>query len=320
MRTPQPLPPELGATFSVAEARARGVGRRRLDGQDLESPFRGVRTVSDTAAVTPAPNSASLEDRAEVVRMLAVAYASRMRPVEFFSHLTAAVLWGAPVNPVDSLLDVSVYGNAGLPRGRGVRGHRAAPRTTTTTTLAGLRVASAASVWASLGLLPVETLVVIGDYFCRVWREGFLRPDVGREPLTTRAKLAAALGAGRRVGATRLRAALELIREDSWSPMESLCRVILVTAGLPEPLLNVDIYGRDGGFLACVDLAFPAYRVAVEYQGQLHGALYAKDVERIEALRREGWIVIQVTSALIGRREVLVARVREALESRGWRP
>jgi hypothetical protein len=244
-----------------------------------------------------------------------------MRPVEFFSHLTAAVLWGAPVNLfAGSALDVSVYGQAGLPRGRGVRGHRADPQTTTTTELAGLRVASAASVWASLGLLPVETLVIIGDYFCRVWRDGFLRPDVGREPLATRAKLEAALGAGRRVGAARLRAALTLIREDSWSPMESLCRVILIAAGLPEPVLNTDIYGKDGGFLACVDLAFPAYRVAVEYQGQLHGSQYAKDIERIEALRREGWIVIQVTSALIGRRVELVARVRDALESRGWRP
>lgn len=201
-----------------------------------------------------------------------------------------------------------------------MRGHRADPRTTTTTEIAGLRVASAASVWASLGLLPVETLVIIGDYFCRVWREGFLRPDVGREPLTTRAKLAAALGAGRRVGAAKLREALDLIREDAWSPMESLCRLILVTAGLPEPVLNTDVYGRDGGFLACVDLAYPRYRIAIEYQGQLHGALYAKDIERLEALRREGWIVIQVSSTLIGRREVLVARVREALESRGWRP
>jgi very-short-patch-repair endonuclease len=67
-----------------------------------------------------------------------------------------------------------------------------------------------------------------------------------------------------------------------------------------------------------VDLAFSAFKVAVEYQGQLHGARYAQDIERIEALRRDGWIVIQVTSALIGRRELLAARVRGALESRGW--
>jgi hypothetical protein len=319
MRTPQPLPPELGPIFSVAEARAQGVGRRRLAGNDLHVPFRGVRTVPPATASTAPPDHAALEDRAQETRARAAAYARRMRPAEFFSHLTAAVLWGAPVSPVDELLDVSVYGDAGLPRGRGVRGHRADPRTTMTTELAGLRVASAASVWASLGPLPVETLVMIGDFFCRVWREGFLRPDVGREPLTTRAKLAAALGAGRRVGASHLRAALELIREDSWSPMESLCRVILVMAGLPEPLLNVDVYSTDGEFLACVDLVFPAYRVAVEYQGQLHGARYAKDIERIEALRRDGWIIIQVTSALIGRRQLLVARVSEALESRGWR-
>ncbi|WP_354502284.1 hypothetical protein [Mycetocola sp. 2940] len=319
MRTPRPLPPELGSVFSFAEAQALGVGRRRLAGTDLESPFRGVRAIPASTS-TRSRDRAAPEDRVQEERTRAMAYATRMRAVEFFSHQTAAALWGAPVTlPVGALLDVSVFGNAGLPRGRGVRGHRADRRTTTTTDLAGLRVASAASVWASLGSLPVESLVMIGDYFCRVWREGFLRPDVGREPLATRAKLAAALGAGRRVGATRLRTALELIREDAWSPMESLCRLILVTAGLPEPVLNTDVYGRDGGFLACVDLAYPRYRIAIEYQGQLHGSLYAKDVERLEALRREGWIVIQVSSALIGRRAVLVARVREALESRGWR-
>jgi hypothetical protein len=202
-----------------------------------------------TLRVVPVDNA----DEARRHRTLARAYAQRMRQVEFFSHLTAAAMWGAPVNlPAGSPIDVSVYGNAGLPRCRGVRGHRADPRRTTTSECEGLR------------------------------------------------------------------AALDLIWEDSWSPMESLCRVILDTAGLPEPARNVDVYGRDGGFLACVDLAFPAFKVAVEYQGQLHGARYAQDIERIEALRRDGWIVIQVTSALIGRRELLVARVRGALESRGW--
>lgn len=321
MRTPRPLPPGLGVAFSTAEARAAGVGRRRLAGNDLDSPFRGVRSVPGQLAVADAAEHLATPARVQEVRGLALAYSHRMRTAEFFSHRTAAVLWGAPVGALlDADLDISVFGDAGIPRCRGVRGHRADPRTTTTTELDGVRVASPASAWASLGFLPVEELVMIGDFFCRVWREGFLRPNAGREPLTTPARLAAAVSAGRRVGAAHLRLALPLIRQDAWSPMESLCRFILVTSGLPEPVLNLDVYGRDGGFLACVDIAYPDYRIAIEYQGQVHGQQYARDIERLEALRHAGWIVIQVSSALIGRRDQLVARVRAALTSRGWRP
>ena len=320
MRTPRPLPPGLGSVFSFGEAREAGVTRDRLYRGDLTAPFRGVRSQNQTIATTDATGHDDFETHVRMVRALALAYAVRMRPVEFFSHLTAAQLWGAP-SPLASgaLLDVAVFGNDPLPRSRGVRGHRANAQTTRTTTLNGLRLASPASVWASLGVLPVEDLVVIGDYFCREWRDGFLRPDPGRRPLTTRTKLAAALDAGRRVGAARLRTALGMIREDSWSPRESLCRILLTTAGLPEPMLNLDVDGPLG-FLACVDMAYPKYRVAIEYQGQQHGARYAKDVERIEALRAAGWIVIQVSSALLARPSDLVDRVRRALISRGWRP
>jgi hypothetical protein len=318
VRTPRPLPPQLGTVFSLTEARSLGVGRGRLEGEDLGAPFRGVRTRIDIGSTTDAGPHDDFDARITEVLRLAHAYATRMRPSEFFSHSTAAVLWGAPVGvPVPVTLDVSVLGTVGIPRSRAVRGHRADPRSTMTTMHNGLSVASPASVWASLGQMSVDDLVILGDYFCRTWRQGFLRPNVGRPPLTTRAELTAVLGAGRRVGAAHLREALGLVREDSWSPRESLCRLLLVRAGLPEPVLNVDVDGPLG-FLACVDMVYPAYRVAIEYQGQLHAARYAKDIERIEALRAAGWIVIQVSSALMSRPELLVARVQDALASRGW--
>ncbi|GGE91469.1 hypothetical protein [Mycetocola zhadangensis] len=321
MRTPDPLPPSLGPVFSLADARALGVKRGRLEGEDLTAPFTGVRARFDDSSTTDAIRLDDFEARVRDVRTLARAYALRMRPVEFFSHHTAATLWGAPIAiPTPIAIDVCVFRGNAIPRSRGVRGHRADHRTTAmTTTRAGMRLASPASVWASLGTLPVDDLVVVGDYFCRRWRHGFLRPKAGAPPLTTRERLAAALAASRRVGAARLREALELIREDSWSPRESLCRVVLVRAGLPEPLLNMDVDGPLG-FLACVDMVYPRYRIAIEYQGQVHGTRYAKDIERIEGLRAAGWIVIQVTAALLSRPEELVARVRAALVSRGWRP
>jgi hypothetical protein len=125
----------------------------------------------------------------------------------------------------------------------------------------GVRLASPASTWAMLGRLEVFDLVALGDFFVREWRAvGCFRVNVGMRPFT---------------------------------------RCHLVTAGLPEPVLNRDYFDGYGEHLGCIDLSYPAYRVAIEYQGRGHANRYARDIERTERLRAEGWIVIQVTSALL---------------------
>ncbi|WP_091184480.1 DUF559 domain-containing protein [Paramicrobacterium humi] len=93
-----------------------------------------------------------------------------------------------------------------------------------------------------------------------------------------------------------------------------------MTAELPEPVLNYDVTDNAGRFLACIDLAYPDAKIAIEYMGQHHGKQYARDVERVERLRAAGWIVIQVSSTLLFTTpNELVARVRTALLSRGWK-
>lgn len=116
----------------------------------------------------------------------------------------------------------------------------------------------------------------------------------------------------------RLEHALTLIREDAWSPRETTTRLQLVRGGLPEPVLNTDVVDVAGRFLACLDMAYPEYRVAVEYQGELHHNSYARDIERVERLRAAGWIVIQVSRVLAANPAELVCRVGAALRSRGW--
>ena len=77
------VPTELGGgPFSVDRALALGVGVNRLRGPELESPFWGVRV--------PAGMAQSLLDQVN-------AYAERMSPGAFFSHITAARLWGIPL-------------------------------------------------------------------------------------------------------------------------------------------------------------------------------------------------------------------------------
>jgi hypothetical protein len=136
---------------------------------------------------------------------------------------------------------------------------------------------------------------------------------VGRPPLATIDGLLEALSSGRRVGAGRLREAASFIREDCWSPRECAVRLALVLAGVPEPELNVDVRDESGRFLGCVDMLYRSHKVVIEYLGMLHDTSWARDVERLAALRAAGYVVIEVTAPLLANPAELVARVRRAL-------
>lgn len=326
MPTRKPLPSQLGDAFSVRAATALGVSAHHLRSPELGHPFRGSRT-----RVPPAPPS-TIDDspyalQADARRRAARAYAPLLQPGQFISHHSAAALWLAPLPllrdadgllvPDDEIpLDVSTFGDGHLIRATGVAAHRARIRTSSTTRIDGIPVADAGTTWASLGTLSLIDLVALGDYFCRVWSPGVGRPNVGMPPLSTVARLEHAAESGRRVGIRRLREALPLIRTDSWSPRESTVRCHLVFAGLPEPQLNVDVHTSEGRFLGCVDLAYPELKIAIEYQSMLHTSRYAADVERLAALRANGWTVIEVTATLLADPDAMVDRVREAIRGR----
>ena len=322
MKPPQPLPEHLGRSFSVREATRAGIDPERLRRSDLERPFAGVRTLTLAQLEDPEDEDPfSCQARERLLRILD--YAPRLRDGQFLSHESAASVWGAPL-PLAMAdgavadggtlpVHVSAFGTAPLVRTAGVVGHRARVETTTIRMLDGIPVASPASTWAMLGSLSLIDLVALGDYFCRVWREGYGRLHAGRPPLATTEQLLLAIDSGRRVGITRLREAVDLVREDSWSPRESALRCRIVLAGLPEPELNYDAYDSRGRFLGCVDLAYPERRIAIEYHGVLHHSRYARDVERIAALRAAGWTVIEVTSALFADEAELIRRIRRAL-------
>lgn len=321
MRPARPIPASLGDRFSLQDARTAGVSRGRLHRPDLQKPFRGVRALrsaDDLTGLDP------YERQAAEHRIRARDYAPLLKPGQFFSHDTAVALHGGPLPLVlenGSVVDgrmlpvhVSTFGDGPLVRARGVRGHRADPTKARVIRSSDLGIASPATTFAQLGGWSLFDLVALGDFLCRVWRPGPGRRDVGRRPLTTIDELRATLASTRWKHVRRLREAVELIREDCWSPRESRLRLLLVMAGLPEPLLNHNVYDHHGRFLGCVDLAYPHLKVAVEYQSVLHHARYAADVERIAALRAAGWTVIEVTSTLLARPAELVARVRSALD------
>jgi very-short-patch-repair endonuclease len=155
----------------------------------------------------------------------------------------------------------------------------------------------------------IDDLVVMGD--------GLLRR---KEPLTSVDEMRAAVArrAGR-PGHRSLAQALDLIRPNTDSARETMLRLVLVRAGLPEPKVNVPICNEMGAVIAHGDLAFVSHRVLVEYDGGHHRTderQYNIDIDRLDSIMELGWRVIRVNKASMQNEAQLVMKIRHALEQR----
>jgi very-short-patch-repair endonuclease len=304
------IPPDLASVpFSVREAREAGVGRRRLQGPDLARPFHGVRG---------SVGSESLQE-------ICAAYARIMDADEFFSHLTAARLWGMPLPTAfaaSEAIHVSRRGDVPRARAQGVVGHRLFDARVTVVEREELRIADPVSAWLHLApWLSEPDLVAAGDFLVRIpafAEQAESRPYATIEALAERARLY------RGRGARSSRGAASRVREGADSRAESLLRLTLVDHGLPEPALAVTIIDSRGRFLARADMAYPEWRVIVEYDGDQHRTStqqYERDVSRIESLAAEGWFVVRVRAHGLFRNPASSARrVASALRRAGYTP
>lgn len=294
------------AAFSSADARAAGVSRSRLRGRDLEHPHRGSHVAVGSLPLPDTPTPRDLVLR----RMLLLKPV--LAPDQFFSHISAAVFWGLPLprRLLSGALHVSTLWPRRAPRISGVVGH--ALRKPRTVERAGLRVEIPTDAWCQLArVLTLDELVVAGDAL-------FYR----QRKLATREHLASAITRwGSTRGATNLRAAFELIRENAESPKETEWRLIFVRAGLPEPVVNYAVYDENGVLVAIIDLAFPQWKTGADYEGRHHAEdpeQFARDGERYNALLRLGWHDIRIMSGMS--RHAILNDVRDQLWKRGWRP
>ncbi|MEN0083595.1 MAG: hypothetical protein AAGC66_02390 [Leifsonia sp.] len=234
------------------------------------------------------------------------AYAMHRRLDFAFSHFTAARLHGIPL-PLNTPtnIHVSVRAPGRAPAVRGFVGHQL--RRWETIDVDGLPVTTPVQTWLDLApLLSVAELIVAADYL--------VGAKVG---LTTPAELrdAIAQSQGRR-GIARLREALQRVRVGSESPGETQLRLLLVSAGLPEPVLNLDVRDATGHFVARVDMAYPAAGVALEYEGDVHRVdryTWMKDIRRREQVEDLGWRMVRVTASDLRNPETLVRRLRRLL-------
>ncbi|MEU1754636.1 hypothetical protein ABZ436_18475 [Micromonospora matsumotoense] len=124
-----------------------------------------------------------------------------------------------------------------------------------------------------------------------------------------------------RRGGSRARRVFDLADPAAQSPPESHLRVRLVLAGLPRPVAQHPVR-LPSGLVLHPDLAWPEFRVSVEYDGHWHtdpDQLH-RDRRRLNQLVAAGWIVLHVTSRrLKDDFPTVVREVREVLTQRGWR-
>lgn len=164
---------------------------------------------------------------------------------------------------------------------------------------------------------PLRTALDLGS---RLYRgdalaalDGFMRAH----QLTT-AELTASLPRYRgRRGVVQLRRLIALADGRSESPGESLTRLAMIEAGLPDPELQYWVC-EGGEPVYRLDLAYPKHKVAIEYDGAaFHDSPEhrRRDEQRRAWLRARGWTVIVVRKESFEQfaREAWIREVWEAL-------
>ncbi|MGV0607228.1 hypothetical protein [Mycolicibacterium sp. XJ1904] len=123
-------------------------------------------------------------------------------------------------------------------------------------------------------------------------------------------------------GIVQLRRVLELMDGGAESPQETRTRLLLLAAGFPRPQTQILVADDYGSFVGRVDMGWEEFQVGVEYDGPQHWddpAQHARDIDRLAELAAQRWLIIRVSRDILRTRpHVFLARVRDAMQSRGW--
>jgi hypothetical protein len=173
----------------------------------------------------------------------------------------------------------------------------------------GIPVTTPARTAYDLGRRPGTTLAVI--------RLDALMQATGLRPADITMTANRHRGARGIIG---LRAVIELSDPGAESPQETRTRLVLTAAGLRPTHTQIEVYD-DVGFVARIDMGWPAWKVGVEYDGTQHWTdprVRNNDIDRHAELERLGWRIIRVNADLLRQRPgAMIRRVRAALLSAG---
>jgi len=111
-------------------------------------------------------------------------------------------------------------------------------------------------------------------------------------------------------GRRRVAEMLALMDPGAQSPKETWLRLLLMDAGFPRPVTQIPLLDETGYPLYFLDMGWPEFMVAAEYDGQQHRTddqQYRSDVLRSEYVASLGWRRVRVLSG--HRRDGIIARV-----------
>lgn len=281
-------------SFTSAEARDAGISAKQLMGDRYQRLFHGLH-LSAEVVVTSA------------VRAKAVLKISP--PGSQVSHFTAAELWGAIV-PSQPLTHVSCPQPGWRSARRGIGSHRL-NRHAMSSQFCGIRISSPEQTFIDLArALSLVDLVVLGDSLVKARR-------------TTPDRLASAADNWSGWGSRPARRSAGLVRVGVDSPMETRLRMLMVLAGLPEPVVNHIVYDENGGWARRYDLSYPELKLIIEYDGRQHAEndeQWDRDIDRRESLDGDAWRLIVIRSKGIYVEPYrTLTRIADAMRARGAR-
>jgi hypothetical protein len=293
----------LGAPFRGTEALAAGLlTRARLYGPRYRRVYPDV--------YLPADRELDLATRSRAAYLLV-----RDRGGVLAGYAAAAVL-GVDCAPDDAPAEVLLATNSRPHPGLLI--HRGTATGADLTVVGDLRVTSPLrTAWDLARRLPLVEAVVVVDALAggvRGGGSGVAGGDPaagtgavtgggavagGFAPAELLARRAAEPGAR---GSRRLVEAVALADPRAESPPETRLRVALIRAGLPRPEVQFPVLDEYGFELARADLAYPAAKLAIEYDGSTHfePSRARRDRERDGELAGIGWQTLRVVADDVG--------------------
>jgi hypothetical protein len=260
--------------------------RRQLDGPTWRRLFRDVYV----HAAVP------------ITHHLRAAAASVLLPDAVVTGCSAAVLWGVDLVGADDDVEVTLPPTAHAHRVRGLRVRRTALAPDLRSRRNGIPVTTAEATAVRLaGFLPTDDAVCAVDQLIATG-------VVDLEPIRRLAVRTRGPDSG------RARTVCDLADGLAESPQETRLRLVIGRSCLPAPVAQYRVMD-DGRLVARVDFAWPAQKIALEYDGLWHAEAgqFAKDRQRLNRLRAAGWQVVFVTAVDLHRPAELIARIAEAL-------